>query len=138
MTNDAVMPPLAATDQRVFRLIASIYPTILLFEQVTEPEDLDDIYALEAMTNERLRQETGDISLVPLEDRVVGPGSSPIMAAFTHLNRDGARFSDASFGAYPQAHHSCSNQSLRTQSMVQFESFPVAGQSAPSFVKRDG
>lgn len=100
MTNDAVMPPLAATDQRVYRLIASIYPTILLFEQVTEPEDLDDIYALEAMTNERLRQEAGDISLVPLEDRVVGPGSSPIMAAFTHLNRDGARFSDASFGAY--------------------------------------
>ena len=100
MTISAVAPPLAATDQRVYRLIPSIYPTILLFEQVTEPDDLDDIYALEAMTNDRLRQEAGDISLVPREDRVVGPGSSPIMAAFTHLNPNGARFSDASFGAY--------------------------------------
>jgi hypothetical protein len=33
-------------------------------------------YQIEAMTNDRLREEVGDISLVPPEDRVSGPGSS--------------------------------------------------------------
>lgn len=52
------------------------------------------------MTNDRLRQEAGDISLVPLDDRISGPGSTPVMAAFTHLKPGGDRFTDGSFGAF--------------------------------------
>ena len=55
---------------------------------------------LEAMTNDRVRDETGQISLVPPEERISGPGTTPIMAAFTHLNPEGSRFSDGSFGVY--------------------------------------
>lgn len=52
------------------------------------------------MTNDRLRQETGDIGLIRAEDRISGPGTTPIMAAFTHLNPDGSRFSNGSYGVY--------------------------------------
>lgn len=93
-------PPLAATDADVYRIVPSRFPPISLFDRITEPQDLEAVLAIEAMTNERLRQEAGDISLVPIEERVVGPGSTPIMAAFTHLNPDGGRFTDSTFGAF--------------------------------------
>lgn len=93
-------PPLAATDTDVYRIVPSRFPPVSLFDRVTEPQDLEAVLAIEAMTNERLRQEAGDISLVPMEDRVVGPGSTPIMAAFTHLNPTGARFTDSTYGAF--------------------------------------
>ena len=83
-----------------YRLVPSRFPPISLFERVADPNDLDVIYAIEALTNPRLRQEVGEISLVPPEERVSGPGSSPIMAAFTHLNPKGSRFTDGSFGVY--------------------------------------
>jgi hypothetical protein len=41
---------------------------------------------------------------VPRAERVSGPGTTPIMAAFTHLNPEGSRFSDGSFGVYYCAH----------------------------------
>lgn len=34
------------------------------------------------------------------EDRVSGPGASVVMAAFTHLNPAGSRFSDGRYGVY--------------------------------------
>lgn len=83
-----------------WRIIPSRFPPISLFERVTEPDDLEAIFELEAMTNPRLREEVGDIVMVPLEDRVSGPGSSIIMAAFTHLNPEGSRFTDGTFGVF--------------------------------------
>ncbi len=83
-----------------YRIIPSRFPPINLFEEVADPEDLEAIYAVEALTNDRLRQEVGDIDLVPVDERVSGPGTSPIMAAFTHLNYDGDRFTDGSFGVF--------------------------------------
>ena len=62
------------------------------------------MYALESLTNDRLRQEVGELHLVPQEERVFGPGSSFIMSAFTHLNPDGSRFSDGTWGVYYAAH----------------------------------
>ena len=62
--------------------------------------DFEALYALEAMTNERLRDELGQIERVPREHRLYGPGSGPIMAAFTHLNLLGSRFSDGSRGMF--------------------------------------
>jgi len=52
------------------------------------------------MTNDRLREEAGELSLVPPEDRVSGPGTTAIMAAFTHLNPEGSRFTDGSYGVF--------------------------------------
>jgi hypothetical protein len=83
-----------------YRLIPSRFPPINLFERVADPADLDIVYAIEALTNPRLRQEVGEISLVPPDERMSGAGSSAIMAAFTHLNPMGSRFSDGSYGVY--------------------------------------
>ncbi len=83
-----------------WRIIPSRFPPIQLFERVATPEDLEAVFAVEALTNPRLRDEAGDISLVPPEDRVTGPGASVIMAAFTHLNPEGSRFSDGTFGVF--------------------------------------
>ena len=83
-----------------WRVIPSRFPAIGLFERVASPEDFDALYALEAMTNDRLRDEVGEITLVPAEERLYGPGSTCIMAAFTHLNPQGSRFSDGSYGVF--------------------------------------
>jgi len=82
------------------RLIASRFPTVGLYDQVADAADLDVVFAIEALTNPRVRQELGQLSLVPPADRVAGPGATLIMAAFTHLNPLGSRFSDGSWGVY--------------------------------------
>jgi hypothetical protein len=66
--------------QPCYRIVASRFPPIPLFEDVADSADLEAVYAIEAMTNDRLRDEAGDLTLVPSEDRVSGPGSSVIMA----------------------------------------------------------
>ena len=58
------------------------------------------VFAIEALTNPRVRQELGALALVSPADRVSGPGATLIMAAFTHLNPEGSRFSDGSYGVY--------------------------------------
>ena len=82
------------------RLIPSRFPPVGLFDRVADAADLEAVFAIEALTNDRLREEAGSLALVPLEDRIAGPGTTPIMAAFTHLNPEGSRFSDGSFGVY--------------------------------------
>lgn len=86
-----------------WRILPDRFPPIQLFERVADPADLEAVAAIEALTNPRVRQEIGELSLVPPEDRVSGPGASGIMAAFTHLNPEGSRFSDGSFGVFHAA-----------------------------------
>ena len=86
-----------------WRIIPSRFPPIQLFDRVTKPDDLETIFELDALTNPRLRNEVGDIELVPPRDRISGPGTSVIMAAFTHLNPNGSRFSDGTYGAFSAA-----------------------------------
>lgn len=83
-----------------YRLIPSRFPPIGLFDRVSRPEDLEAVFAIQSLTNPRLRQEVGDISMVSPDEIVVGPGSSPVMAAFCHLNPEGSRFSDGTWGVY--------------------------------------
>ncbi|HUE97592.1 MAG TPA: RES family NAD+ phosphorylase [Longimicrobiaceae bacterium] len=83
-----------------YRIIPSRFPPVQLFERVADPVDLDAVLEIEALTNERIRDEVGELNLVPPEDRVSGPGSSFIMAAFTHVYPSGGRFNDGRFGAY--------------------------------------
>lgn len=83
-----------------YRLVPSRFPPVGIYDRVADPADLDAVFAVENLTNPRLRQEAGEISLVPPEDRIAGLGTTPIMAAFTHLNPEGSRFSDGSYGVY--------------------------------------
>ena len=93
--------PGSELDETVYRVILSRYPQINLFERVSSPQDWDVLYAVESLTNPRLRDEVGDIRLVRPEDRVYGDGASWIMAAFTHPPVDGrgGRF-NRDFGIY--------------------------------------
>jgi hypothetical protein len=83
-----------------YRIVPSRFPPVGLFDAVADPADLEAIFQIEAMTNDRLRDEVGDIALVPPEDRASGPGTTPIMAVFTHLNPEGDRFTDGSYGVF--------------------------------------
>ncbi len=87
------------TWRRTYRIIPARYPPIALFERVAKASDWDALLAVEGLTNERLRDEVGDVRLVAPEDRVTGPGASWVMAAFTHIGRP-SRFSDGSYGVY--------------------------------------
>ena len=98
---DPSVLPLSEVDDLVYRVILSRYPQINLFERVSSPEDWEVLFAVESLTNPRLRDEVGDIRLVAPEDRVYGDGASWIMAAFTHPPVDGrgGRF-NRDFGIY--------------------------------------
>lgn len=82
------------------RIVPTRYPAVTLFDRVASAADFDALYALEAMTNERVRDEIGQVELVPPEERIFGPGSGPIMAAFTHVNTAGSRFGIGQFGVF--------------------------------------
>ncbi len=47
-----------------------------------------------------MREELGVLAMTPRERWLTGPGSTPVMAAFTHLNPEGSRFSDGSYGVF--------------------------------------
>ncbi len=87
-----------------YRLIPSRYPTVGLYDAIADPADLDVVFAIEALANPRIRDELGEVQLVPPDERVTGPGATTIMAAFTHLNPEGSRFSDGGYGVYYAAH----------------------------------
>lgn len=90
--------------KHAYRIVPSRFPPVGVYDRIGAPEDLDAIYAIEALTNSRLRQELGELSMVPRERRISGPGSTPVMAAFTHLSPEGSRFSDGSYGVFYAAH----------------------------------
>lgn len=83
----------------VYRLIPSRFPTITLFESLLDPAELELAYQLESLTNDRVRDLAGDIAHVPAEERMVGPGSSVVMAAFTHTGVP-SRFSSGEYGVF--------------------------------------
>ena len=76
------------------------YPAINLFDRVAHEADFDALYALESMSNENARDQLGVVDRVAREERVYGPGSGPVMAAFTHLNVLGSRFSAGRYGVF--------------------------------------
>jgi hypothetical protein len=81
------------------RIIRSIFPPIDLFEDIADPADWPLLIAAEQKTNPRLMETVGNLDLVPPARRVAGPGSSLLMAPFTHASPDRpSRFSDGTFG----------------------------------------
>lgn len=83
-----------------WRVVPSRFPPIGLFERVADPADLDAVFQIEALTNDRLRDEVGELVRVPPAERVSGPGAGYVMAPFTHVAPGGGRFTDGTFGAY--------------------------------------
>lgn len=101
MSVTAFVPPLRRVNWKpCYRIIPSRFPPIQLFERVADPGDLEAVFAVEALTNTRIREEVGELQLVAPEDRVSGAGSSWILAPFTHVSAPGGRFSTPEFGAY--------------------------------------
>lgn len=95
------MEPQLATPQwdRAYRMINSSFPPITLFEDLLDPAELETAYRLEGLTNDRLVEEAGVLSRVRPEDRVSGPGATPVMAAFTHIGKT-SRFTNGTYGVY--------------------------------------
>lgn len=90
--------------QRAYRIVPSRFPPIGVFDAIADPKDLDALYRIEALTNPRLREAWGELANVPKAHRVSGPGTTPLMAAFTHVNPGGSRFADGSYGVLYLAH----------------------------------
>lgn len=96
----AVVPQARVRWRRAYRLIPSRFPPVGPWDRIARPEDFEALAEVEALTNPRIREELGALALIPKERRVAGPGTTPIMAAFTHLNPEGSRFSDGSYGVF--------------------------------------
>jgi hypothetical protein len=93
--------------QHQYRIVSSEYPPINFFESLVDPDLMDALFHVESLTNDRLREQVGDIALVAEQDRVTGQGSTPVMSAFTHIGV-ASRFTDGSYGVY------YASESLRT------------------------
>lgn len=87
--------------RKATRIIRSLYPPIDLFEDIADPADWELIASGEAKTNPRVRDQIGEIALVPPTRRVSGRGASWVMAPFTHVSTARpTRFSDGRYGVY--------------------------------------
>lgn len=87
-----------------WRIIPTRYPEERILEKIADEEDVEALEELEQMTNERLRQERGEVAIIATNDWVSGPGSEYVMAPFTYRNPQGSRFSDGTYGVYYTAH----------------------------------
>ncbi|HEX7060992.1 MAG TPA: RES family NAD+ phosphorylase [Woeseiaceae bacterium] len=88
---------IAGTTQ--YRIVPSIFPPVALFETLVSADELEVLYAIESLTNDRLNAQAGNLYLVPKGEWVTGPGASVVMAAFTHIGR-ASRFSAGTYGVY--------------------------------------
>lgn len=101
MVDASGLPRVANEPVQAYRLVNSKFPPLPLFEDVANADEFEALYELQALTNPRLRAEAGDCSLVSLDEIPFGiRGCSYAMAPFTHVNPDGSRFSDGSFGVF--------------------------------------
>jgi len=98
--NDVRTPPLTRIEWHgAVRIIRSIFPPIDLFEDIADPADWPLLISAEQKSNPRIMETIGNLDLVPEDRRVAGPGSTFLMAPFTHVSPDRpTRFSDGRFG----------------------------------------
>jgi hypothetical protein len=93
------LPVLSADSVRAYRLVNSKFPPIAIFDDVASADEFEELYALQALTNPRLANQAGRLELITRADIPFGiQGCSYAAAPFTHVNPDGSRFSDGSFG----------------------------------------
>lgn len=84
---------------KIYRLIPSKFPPIDLFEDLVNPDDFEQLCAIEMLANPRLKDQLPGINLIKREDIISGNGATAVMAAFTHINK-ASRFTDGSYGVY--------------------------------------
>lgn len=96
------LPPVTEIDWRdTCRLIPSRYPPVGILDRVASPDDLAAVFALEGMTNDRIRAETGLLHRIPKAEWVIGqPMASVVMASFCHPRSGGGRFNSEHRGAW--------------------------------------
>lgn len=94
-----IVPIVSLNWPHQYRVIPSRFPAINFFEKLVDPKQMEAAFFLESLTNDRLREEVGELAFIKPEDRICGKGSSVVMAAFTHIGKV-SRFSDGSFGVY--------------------------------------
>lgn len=91
-----------AIRQKSHRLIASRYPTVGVFDDLTnDVADLRAALLLESLTNDRLA--AGRLGLLPDHEIITGDsgaGATLVMAAFLHADEAGGRFTDGRLGAW--------------------------------------
>lgn len=101
--NDLFVPPITNIAQcDTIRLIPSgrLKPPVLAPLAAT-PQALDDLAALEGVTNSRIQaSDSGLAGLHPRELAFGHPNDSFVNAAFTHVRPGGNRFNDGSRGAW--------------------------------------
>lgn len=95
----ADLPTLPLNDRAGRRLVNSRFPPIALFDDVASAEEFDALYRLQVLTNPRIKTEVGNLGLLPHDEIPFGiRGCSYATGPFTHVNPDGSRFSDGSYG----------------------------------------
>lgn len=93
------LPASSGKSLQAYRLVNSKFPPIALFDDVADARDFDAIYQLQTLTNPRLQNEMGRLELIARDEIPFSiAGCSYAAAPFTHLNPEGSRFSDGSFG----------------------------------------
>ncbi len=92
---------MAFLNQTAYRLIPSKYPPKSLFDDVANHEEFEILFAIQELTNPRIRNEVGNLNRVPAEERPYGiRGCNYALGPFVHLNPAGSRFSNGDFGVY--------------------------------------
>lgn len=86
---------------RTHRIVASRYPTVGVFDDLTrDADELRAAFVLEALTNDRLAGAARRLAVLPDEEVVQGATASLVMAAFLHADPAGGRFTDGRLGAW--------------------------------------
>src|SRR5262249_58861463 len=60
-------------------LVPIRFPPIDLFARIAAPADWPALAALESLTDPRIRQERGELALMPAEARIEGPGAPTLL-----------------------------------------------------------
>jgi hypothetical protein len=99
MVKLSALAVLAGQALQAYRLINSKFPPIALFDDVASADEFEVLFEIQALTNPRLKNEVGQLELIPRGEIPFGiVGCSYATAPFTHINPAGSRFSDGSFG----------------------------------------
>lgn len=84
-----------------YRLVNGKYPPIHIFDDVASDGEFEALYAVQAITNPRLQMLIGELHRVPPARRPWGiPGCNYALGPFVHINTQGSRFSDGSYGVF--------------------------------------
>jgi RES domain len=88
-------------NQTAYRLIPSKYPPKSLFDDVAHHDEFEVLFAIQELTNPRIRNELGSLNRVPANQRPYGiRGCNYALGPFVHLNPLGSRFSRGDFGVF--------------------------------------